>query len=475
MNSKPWLDKATKILWAVFLVSAPVTSFPHFPGFMGSSVQVRPLALYPLVLLVVLVTLPRLFSQKIPRTIIPLIIFVVIAVASTSLVFTQDINPPINVSVESRAIRTLITLAIGGMFYITVSLFPKDSPDLRFTLRWLYIGFAVALLWASFQMIYVIKFNSRYFNLLSEIQKLISSRRLFDKRISGMTYEPSWFAEQLTFTLMPLLFASVLTGFSAFKKLYRWVSVEMVLLIWSTAALIFTYSRSGLANFTLLLVLSLIIGLGGRNCNKEFRWRHWLRVAAQIGFILIILGVVVFSAAQRNNYFSRLWDYWTDEESEGTYFYYIAFGQRFTYWETAYRMFEDNPALGVGLGNYTFHFKEYLPDRQYKNPELMMKLVPEKGRNQIVTVKNIFLRILAETGIIGAAAFLVFLVALTGCVIFLYTSGEQESQFWGKAGFLGLAAFLLVGFSIDSFAVPNMWIVFGLITASSSVFRSRKG
>lgn len=464
------IGKTQKLFWGMFLVTLPVTSFPYFAGFMGESVQVRPLALYPLLVLMVLATLPLLFTQKLPRTLIPFILFVLVALGSSAISLTRDIYPSIDLSVEGRLLRTLVTLAIGGMFYLTVSLFPREEGDLKFTLTWLYIGFAVALLWASFQVIYVLRFDRAYFNLLNEIQSWISTRRLFDKRISGMTYEPSWFAEQLTFTLMPLLFSSVLSNYSVFRWRYRRLTIETILLGWSVVALLFTYSRTGLAVFIGLLLVSLVLGLGGGIRNRKTPWLQWLKVGLQILVIMILVLLVVFVVGQRNNYFSRLWGYWTDEESEGTFFYFIAFDQRFVYWETAYRVFKDHPVFGVGLGNFTFYFQEYLPDRYYKNPELVMKLVPEKGRNQVVTVKNFLIRLLAETGLLGASAFLAFLVAVAGCVIYLLLSSEQSSQFWGRAGLLGLMAFLPVTLSIDSFALPNMWIVFGLITASASVY-----
>jgi hypothetical protein len=469
------LRKFQKVLWAVFLVTLPVTSFPFFPGFMGGDAQVRPLALYPLFLLMVLSTLPQLLTQKLPSTLIPFFVFGIVALISTAWAFTRGIDPPLDVTVASRALRTLVTLAMGGLFYLTVSLIPRDSEDLRFTLTWLYLGYALVLVWASFQIVYILKFNRTYFNFLNDLQKLVSTRKLFDKRVSGMTYEPSWFAEQLTFVLMPLLFASVLSNYSVFRWRYRWVSIEMILLGWSAVALLFTYSRSGLALFIILVIVSLIMATWRGATRLGRPWRQWGKLFVRIGFVLVVICAVIFVAAQRNHYFSRLWGYWTDEESEGSYLYYIAFDQRFAYWETAYRIFSDYPGLGVGLGNFTFYFDEYLPYRQYRNPELLMKLVPEDGRNQVVTVKNFMLRILTETGILGTAMFLSFLVALAGCVLYLLLSDSQEGNFWGRAGLLGLVAFVAVSFSIDSFAIPNSWVVFGLITASTFVIKKSSG
>jgi hypothetical protein len=108
-----WLPKFQKFLWAAFLVSLPVTSFPYFPGGLGGRTEVRPLALYPLILLLVLVVLPRLFTKPIPRTIIPLAAFAMVAVFSTTFALGRGIDPNINISVTARSIRMLVTLAFG--------------------------------------------------------------------------------------------------------------------------------------------------------------------------------------------------------------------------------------------------------------------------------------------------------------------------------------------------------------------------
>jgi len=473
MNRSRLFSVVQKVLWALFLVMLPVTSFPHFPGFMGKSVLVRPLALYPLFGLLLIVTLPRLITKPLPRTLIPLFVFLSLAVFSTVFGFSRGIESNLAISVEGRALRTLITLTLGIMFYLTVALYPQSDKDLRFTLKWLYIGFGIALLWGSLQVIYVLKFDRQYFNLLNDIQHLFSSRKLFPKRISGMTYEPSWFAEQITFLLLPWLLSAVISKTSVFRWRYHWLTGEVILLGWASIVLLFTYSRGGLALFAILIGVAWLIRPRPKSNPQNTNHRLLLKRLAQVGLILIVLIAIVFIVGQQNQYFARLWGYWTDEEAEGTFLYYIAFDQRFVLWETAYRVFADHPILGVGLGNFTFYFDKSLPDRQYKNPEILLKLVPDIGRNQIVTVKNLFVRLLAETGLIGTAAFFSFLIALGGATIFLNMAPDPAAKYWGQAGMLGLISFLVVTFSVDSFAIPNMWVVFGLITASTQVYTNQ--
>jgi hypothetical protein len=78
---------------------------------------------------------------------------------------------------------------------------------------------------------------------------------------------------------------------------------------------------------------------------------------------------------------------------------------------------------------------------------------------------------MSETGLLGLATFLGFLMAILGCALYLWLSPQSEIRFWGTGGLLGLIAFILVAFSFDSFAIPNMWVVFGLITAGMRIWR----
>jgi hypothetical protein len=135
--------------------------------------------------------------------------------------------------------------------------------------------------------------------------------------------------------------------------------------------------------------------------------------------------------------------------------------------ETAYQVYDDYPILGVGLGNYAFYFNEKLPDRPLAAiPEVLRLVVPEAGNSRLITPKNLILRVMAETGMLGLATFIAFIMAILGCALYLWFSPNLEVKFWGVGGILGLIAFGLVAFSFDSFAIPNMWVVFGLITAA---------
>lgn len=500
-----------RILWAIFLVTLPVTSFPYFPSGLGGKTLVRPLATYPLLLLLTFGVLPALFKRPLPRTLLPLLAFILAAVTSSVVALSADISALRGVTPLERLVRGMATLGLGAAFYLAVAVIPQTWEDMRFTLRCLYTGFAAALTWASFQALYILHFSPAYFKLLNQIQAFISTRKLFTTRISGMTYEPKWFAEQISFLLLPWLLGTLIARAThpGQKNISAWniaipdpraliaapgrvpqrpkilIDIEWLLLAWASGIIIFTFSRTGMFILGLLVVISFIWYRASRSrsqakseasINRPTHQRGKLYSGKLYSATLIVetlfvlgtlLAVFVIIGAQ-NPYFSRFWRYFTEAQKRNrTYLEYIAFEQRFTYWETAFRMFESYPWVGVGLGNYAFYFNEMLPDRLYRQVEIIRQTTPEEGRDRLITPKNLPARLLAETGLLGSITFITFIFAVLGCLLYLWCSPHLEQRAWAIRGILAFIAFLFVIFSVDSFAIPNMWVVFGLITAAA--------
>jgi hypothetical protein len=472
-----WIER---VAWALFLFCLPITSFPYFPPALGGGALVRPLSVFPLLVLVCVATLPRLATKPLPKTFLCLAPFIVAATASSLISLLRGIEPALGVTVTDRIVRGLLTLGLGLSMYITVALIPRSAAELRGALRWLYAGFGLALLWGSAQAVYMVHFNPTYFQWLGRLQGFVSSRKLFPNRISGMTYEPNWFAEQITFLLMPWLVASVLTGVSAFRLRWRWLTVEWLLLGWSVAVLAFTFSRAGFINLFILAIVSLLFFRPKRLPRSDapravVPWRAsmWARRGVEALLVVAVLGGGLYLAGAKNAFFARIWNYWTSakEPTLTGYFEYLGFNARFIYSDTAFNTYQAYPVFGVGLGNYAFYFEEMLPDQPLAaTPEVLRIITPDPGRDRLITAKNFYYRLLAETGLVGLGAFLVFIIALLGSGLWLWLSPQPEERFWGLASLLGLIVFVPAALSFDSFAVPNMWIVFGFITAAARLY-----
>jgi O-antigen ligase len=471
-----------KIIWASFYLFLPVTNFPLFPTTFGGAALVRPLSLYPLILLFFLYTLPRLCSRSFPKTFLSLAPFLLAAVLSSLISFFRGIEPVLGIPVYERVLRTLLTLGIGAAIYFTVSLLPRSKKELDFSLRWMYAGLAAALSWGSLQAVYIINFNQSWFNLLEHYQQFISTRHLFDNRISGLTYEPNWFAEQLSFLYLPWLLASVFSGKSIFPWRRRWLTVELVLLSWTICLLPFTYSRAGVLNLVMVTAFGWFLyllqsrknktaGEGRVNKLRLKKLRSLIQSLIQTTIIISIIAVPIYLVGTKNTFFARLWGYWeSGNPSISGYLGYLGFDARLAFSEAAYNTFDAHPITGVGLGNYVYYFEDMLPYRPLADsPEVMQVVTPESGRVRLITAKNFYLRLLAETGAVGLAAFITFLVAVLGCALYLFLSPRKGERFWGTAGLCAFFTFLITAFSYDSFAIPNMWVVFGLITSAAWV------
>ncbi|MBN2549208.1 MAG: O-antigen ligase family protein [Anaerolineales bacterium] len=472
------LDRLQRFTWAAFLLALPVTSFPFFPPAVGGEALVRPLSIYPLLILIAVAVLPRLFTRPLPRTLLSLLPFVFVALASSLISLLSGIEPALGISVNARVLRGVFTLAIGCAVYLTVALLPESEADLAFSLRWILIGCALALFWGSLQAVYIIHFDERWFSLLSRMQEFISTRRLLPDRISGLTYEPHWFAEQINVLLVPAALAGILNRRTVFPWRWKWLTVEWLLMGWAIALLPFTYSRSGVLNLILLTSISvLIIRLkhardksslpAGLAPARQSRFHHLLEAM----LVLLVLIVPIYLIGQKNQFFARLWEYWQHpEQIPNTYLSYLGLDARLVFNEAAYNTYQAHPFLGVGLGNYAFYFEEMLPYRPLSNiPEVLLMITPEPGRDRLVTAKNLYLRLLAETGMLGTAAFFAFLIANLGCALFLWLSPRKISHHWGAVSLCGFFAISLSAFTYDSFVIPNMWVMLGIISAAPHV------
>src|SRR3990172_10613953 len=123
---------------------------------------------------------------------------------------------------------------------------------------------------------------------------------------------------------------------------------------------------------------------------------------------------------------------------------------------------------------FFFFCEDMLPDQPWsRNPEIIRLITPSEDMIRLITPKNLYARLLAETGLLGTIAFTAFVIAVLGCVLFLWFSRGPDQKYWGLSGLLALIIFFLVMVSFDSFAVPNMWVVFGLITAAAHIPQDR--
>lgn len=450
-------------------------------------VVVAPLAGLPLLLLGALWFLPRFTAGgKLPKLSFPLLAFFAMAALSTAVAAMRGVLPDLGVEPIGWEFRALLTLGAGVGFHLVAATLPGSEDGLKTSLRWLYMGGVLMLLWSSVQAYFVLT-GQAFPEILKELHVQLSARPLLPDRVTGTAFEPSWLANLMMVLYMPLWIASVLTRFSAYRRRIAGASVETLLLVWGAIVLYLSLSRIGLASALLVLGSISLWKLSGPSRiwaerlgtallpSLEQR-RPIVGVLVRLAILLLALAVLiaiawglVVGAAALNSRIGRLLE--TDilqivRDSPDPIFAVanrLAYAERVVYWDAGLRNFTQHPLLGIGLGNNGFLFRENAHTYGYRLPEIIALL---NGDPRLANAKNLWVRLLAETGLAGSLVFVSWLCTVGAAAWWLRGRRNRLARTIGMAGLLALVAQLVEGFSLDSFALPQLWIMLGLVTAA---------
>lgn len=462
-----------RILWALTLLTLPVTSFRWFP-LLDEGTKVRPLALYPLVLLL-LVLLIQWWRKRVilswPGALTALAALILLIVAASAYGVLLDPIPLRGQVYLGRVLRALITLIIGAAFFVSSVWMNRDERDLRFSLTWIYAGLCLDLFWSALQAA-TFYAHALPKELVTHWQLTFSMRELVrSDRVSGLAYEPAWLAGQLATIYLPFLFAAVLTNY----RLARWL--EPALLAASAVVLLATYSRGGLLTAAVAATLTLLL-FGRELLRDSWAWfiggfrRGLVQRVARVGLIVVALASLcgVFLFLNSKDYFRRLWEINADTLSG--YLVDINAGPRGAYLTSALAAYDAHPWTGVGLGASGFYMYQHLPDWAMTIvPEIAKQLSPDS--HLYPNPKNLYVRLLAECGLIGFILFVAFQLHVLGDTLSFRLRAEPWTRFAATAGLFAWIAIALYNFTQDSLATPNMWIVPGILVGLASTLTSR--
>jgi len=459
------VENLPRLLWALAMLSLPVTSFRWFPG-LGEGTLVRPLALYPLALLLPLLLIlawRKKIQLAMPGAFAALGVFVLFVLFSSAVGWLINPIPLRGQTYDGRALRALATLFIGIAFFVSAVWMNKDEADLRFTVQWIFAGLCLDLAWSGLQ---AVTFYTGLLNkeMVTHWQLAFSMRELVrTNRISGLAYEPAWLAGQIATIFFPFLFAAVLTKYRVTRLLW----LEPALLVLSTLALLATYSRGGL--LITMGTSGLMLLLFGRDVLRNgwnwfiggFRGRI-LELSIRIGLIIAVISVAAgaFTFLGQRNFFRRMWE--SNAENLSEYLVDINAGARGAYSAGAMGAFRESPLTGVGLGGSGFYIYQNLPNWSLTTvPEIAKQLNPES--RLYPNPKNIYVRLLAETGLIGFILFMAFQFNLLGEMLSLHRHKENWMRFTMTAGVFAWVAIALYNLTQDSLTSPNIWILPGIL------------
>ncbi|HJS30203.1 MAG TPA: O-antigen ligase family protein, partial [Anaerolineales bacterium] len=380
----------------------------------------------------------------------------------------------------SEELPALLTLGVGAAFYLVVATWPHTPGRLLTTLKLMNWSGMLLIGWCLVQTYFILFQESRYPSLVVQIQDWLSQRELFVGRVTGFAFEPSWLAHQLNVLFIPFWLAATVTRSSAHRRLAG-ISVENVLLALGFGMLFLSFSRIGILAALLMvsfLILPLAYRAGSRGLNRAVggldSLRRPLRAGLKLGLVIVVaagyLAGLVAAVYAISRFDPRLGALFDNLQWDGNGIYslanQLAFAERLVYWATGWFIFNDFPALGVGLGNAGFFFPEKMPPfgwALWEVDQIFFRLA------HLPNPKSMWARILAETGWVGFSVFITWLYVLWRSARALSARTSPLLKTIALAGMLSLVAYLIEGFSLDSFAMPYLFVSMGLLTAGAAV------
>ena len=477
------------IMFGAMFLLLPVSSFPVLSKVFGGT-SVAPLSVIPAIILVILLVLPTVFKyQLFSAQFKPLILFFLSALISTFFAFFRNMPSFRDTHFLKNAIESVITLLMGFAFYYLCAHFLTTEEKIAKALQWLNIGAIFMIVFSALQTVFIrtpVEFYPAWLGNL--IYKTSSSGKIFPRRISGFAFEPSWLAHQLNILYLPVWLGFSVKGYSVFKaRLFKRFTVENLFLLAGIVMLFLSFSRIGWITFGVLIVyLSMrfsntllnkaITHLETKRNKQLKRWQYWLLkmtmwIAVLLGGVCLAL-IAGFVISKLDKY--RTADILNFEAMRHMgilgWANLIKIAERLVYWIIGFRTFQLHPWIGVGLGAIGYFFSSTVPSFGYRLPDVVHFMNYE---NFIPNAKNIWSRILGETGIIGTALFISWLYLQWKAAAEL--EKENHSTFYQSFGLVGklvVIAFIFEGFSMDTFGLPYYWIAFGLVVAAWRILKN---
>lgn len=263
-------------------------------------------------------------------------------------------------------------------------------------------------------------------------------------RLRGPEDEPLFFAIYLM-TVLPILLALLFTGSRFVNRKLLWASLPVI-----GIAFLLTISRSGFLGLIPAVGVLLLAPLG-----RAPRMALVRSLVASACVVLVCLSLLAqFAPASFDQLVGQHVRISFGENDTKS----LSAQVRLYQWGWAVRMFKEHPLLGVGFENYNFHTGLHVYPFVRAYPITFAE------------PNNLYLKILAETGILGFAAFLVVIALLARSLWAALRSSDDTDLKAVIAGalasFAGIATIYLFTSTIY---FMHVWFLLGLAMAAHTI------
>jgi O-antigen ligase len=403
--------------------------FERFPSIDLGGLNVKINYILILIVLLVYIFVKGVRGElKIPRD--PIRFFVFLFLALYTISFAGALN-------QSRAIQVWLSVVLMVLATFTVTLIAQDEKAIKMTVK--------GILWggATVGLIGLYQFMGDMAGLPNSVTLLKAG---YDKgtfgfaRVQAVSEEPLYFANYI---FIPALISLILLLRDKVSEVFSRFSATLLIIILLTD-FVLALSRGAILAAGIVFVLILIF-----QAKKIFRAKV-LFTAFMIS-ALVLTGAYLALVKSEPRAISEFVDQLTVKKKDTE-----SVVLRLTTSSQAMDMFKDKPIFGVGPGNFG-------PASQ-GNPTTKPEVIGWR------VVNNVYLEVLAESGVVGFGAFMLMILVIFIRSILAYVKAKDDFL---KALVLGLTlAFMAILIQYATFSpiyVFHFWFLIGLVSAVSNV------
>lgn len=351
----------------------------------------------------------------------------------------------------SRFIRQMISLTIP--IFIFIPFFFRviknwDNNKIFFTIRKVFtttlIFVTIYCFWEllfSYFGFYPAKYILNIYGLLPFMDPVLHSTG----RISGITYEPPFFAIYLI-TISGFIFSYIITEDNFFYKF----SPTITLLILT----FFSGSRTG------LLVIFIIFFLFVLFLYKKNIYRKQIHYTLIISLLTISLGILANPEKIKDSISEKI----ESLNFVGNLKTNVSNKTRFGMQYASLQVFKENPFFGVGYGQQAYHSQHHYPRWATVNNWEFEQFYKNKKELSFPPGYNIFTRILAEMGIIGFISWIIILSYSINIAYKIYKNSEDNiTRILLVSIAISLIGLYINWLQTDTFRMYGVWIYFVIL------------
>ena len=343
----------------------------------------------------------------------------------------------------NRFLRQFISLLISAFIFLIFYVNAMRDWELKSLFKVIRKVLLVSLIFAfSYGVLEtaIIKFG---IGSLTPIIKLFNyfpflEGELIGDRISSVSYEPPFLAIYLI-TITGWMLSYVLTE----KKTAKYFPAFMVLFL-----TYFSGSRTGLLVIAIQFALFFVFILKRKNIKKYV-------LIFLVAIIPLITGFFILSSQETK---ADITEKIESLNFKGNLLSNISNRSRFGMQIASFRVFMENPIIGVGFGQQGFHNQKYLPPWAVTNNYEFRLWYKNPNEPSFPPGYNIYTRILAETGIIGFLLFISILATVIYKSFILFRFKDPLIRVLGIVLMVSFVGMAINWLQIDSFRIFGFWI-----------------